>query len=114
MVCSIRIYVTLYVLTLVKNFKKLCGNVKLFKLFIHERSNSTSMYFIFTKYSKYIKTVFNYNVTNHLMLLFFSIFCPLCILAIFFQRQKVNLKTLETFKKLSLEHLVDRVRIEKH
>ena len=44
---------------------------------------------------------------------FFSISSPLCHLAIFFQRQKVNLKTLETFKKLSLEHLVDRVHIEK-
>ena len=88
------VYVTLYVLTLVKKFKKMLQQcLKIFKNCLHLSYRDSFQNIILVPFLK--KDTF---------LLFFSISSTHCdLLAIFFLRQKVNLKALETFKNLILE-----------
>ena len=88
------VYVTLYVLTLVKKFKKMLQQcLKIFKNCLHLSYRDSFQNIILVPFLK--RTHFS---------TFFSISSTHCdLLAIFFLRQKVNLKTLETFKNLILE-----------
>ena len=90
----IMVYVTLYVLTLVKKFKKMLQKcLKIFKNCLYLSYSYSCQNIILVPFLK--RTHFS---------TFFSISSTHCnLLAFFFLRQKVNLKTLETFKNLILE-----------